>query len=177
VEERTLHPERVKARHERYRATHRVSSYRYPEAELRYRQRHPERIKQRSRAWYLANKEKVKARAAKWASENRERRKEIGRKSYHAYPEKARALRDRRRALLASASGCYTAQDVKIQLKLQRNRCYWCGTRLGTDYHIDHVIPLCRGGSNGRENIVISCASCNLRKNKKMPEEFAGRLL
>ena len=44
-------------------------------------------------------------------------------------------------------------------------------------YHVDHVIPLSKGGSDGRENIVISCPSCNMSKKDKMPEVFAGRLL
>ena len=30
--------------------------------------------------------------------------------------------------------------------------------------HVDHVVPLARGGSNGRENLQILCAACNLAK-------------
>jgi len=43
--------------------------------------------------------------------------------------------------------------------------------------HADHYIPLAKGGSNRRENIVCSCASCNLSKNDKLPEDFIGRTL
>jgi 5-methylcytosine-specific restriction endonuclease McrA len=41
------------------------------------------------------------------------------------------------------------------------------------------VVPLSRGGSNGPENIVIACPTCNLAKKDKMPHEWpeGGRLL
>lgn len=32
---------------------------------------------------------------------------------------------------------------------------------------IDHVIPLCKGGSDDLENLVIACMSCNSRKGSK----------
>jgi len=41
-------------------------------------------------------------------------------------------------------------------------RCYWCGSRV--EFHfstLDHVIPISRGGSNGDENLVLSCLECN----------------
>jgi 5-methylcytosine-specific restriction endonuclease McrA len=35
---------------------------------------------------------------------------------------------------------------------------------------------LSRGGGNGPENLVISCATCNVRKNDRLPHEMAWRL-
>lgn len=102
--------------------------------------------------------------------------------AYHAeyhrrYPEKLKARKARRRAREAGAPGQYTAADVRRQLRAQRGRCYWCGAKLGDDYHVDHVIPLAKGGSNGPENIVCACGPCNLSKGDKMPADFAGVLL
>lgn len=55
--------------------------------------------------------------------------------------------------------------------------CRWCGcaVRKATDakdrapdtIHLDHVIALARGGSQGIENTVVSCARCNLRRGAK----------
>lgn len=44
---------------------------------------------------------------------------------------------------------------------------------------VDHVVPLVKGGSNGPDNLVIACSTCNLRKNDKLPHEWpeGGRLL
>jgi len=58
--------------------------------------------------------------------------------------------------------------------------CYWCNIKLDNNYHIDHYVPLSKGGEHTISNLVISCPSCNLRKNAKDPYEFAltkGRLL
>jgi 5-methylcytosine-specific restriction endonuclease McrA len=43
--------------------------------------------------------------------------------------------------------------------------------------HFDHVIPVCQGGSNTAENVVIACSDCNLRKNGRTPEEVGLSLL
>jgi 5-methylcytosine-specific restriction endonuclease McrA len=73
--------------------------------------------------------------------------------------------------------GTHTAADVAAQRARQRGRCYWCHEKVGKSYHVDHVMPLALGGSNGPENIVIACISCNLRKSAKHPMDWAGRLL
>lgn len=41
---------------------------------------------------------------------------------------------------------------------------------------VDHVVPLIKGGGNGPENIVVACATCNLKKGAKLPHEFSERL-
>ena len=50
-------------------------------------------------------------------------------------------------------------------------RCYWC--RQDVDYlEIDHVIPVSRGGTNERENLVASCKVCNADKGSKLIHEW-----
>jgi len=48
-------------------------------------------------------------------------------------------------------------------------RCQYCGSvgRLT----LDHVVPKSRGGDSVWENVVASCAPCNLRKGDRLPEE------
>jgi len=36
--------------------------------------------------------------------------------------------------------------------------------------HVDHIIPLARGGANELRNYEALCPECNLRKGAKMPE-------
>jgi len=62
----------------------------------------------------------------------------------------------------------------------QPKRCYWCGGKCSRNYHVDHYIPLSRGGKHEVSNLVIACQTCNLRKHAKDPLDFAkevGRLL
>ena len=71
----------------------------------------------------------------------------------------------------------FTVRDVELQRKAQNNHCWWCSKALKDTYHIDHRIPLSRGGSNSAENICLTCPTCNLSKNNKLPWEWNGRLL
>lgn len=49
--------------------------------------------------------------------------------------------------------------------------CVYCEKTLESYHEVtyDHVVPLSRGGSNGWENIVSACTSCNNRKGNHMP--------
>lgn len=52
-------------------------------------------------------------------------------------------------------------------------RCYLCGKiTLQGERHVDHVIPLSRGGAHVSSNLAIACAVCNESKNNRTPEEY-----
>ncbi len=58
----------------------------------------------------------------------------------------------------------------------QDRRCMYCGVRkLLVNFHIDHKIPVVRGGSNDMGNLQLLCRSCNLRKGNQTDEEFRNR--
>jgi 5-methylcytosine-specific restriction endonuclease McrA len=48
--------------------------------------------------------------------------------------------------------------------------CVYCGTK-GGRLTLDHVVPRSRGGDSVWENVVTSCAPCNLRKGDRLLEE------
>ena len=54
-------------------------------------------------------------------------------------------------------------------------RCVYCGTAAGR-LTLDHVIPRSRGGDSSWENVVTSCAPCNLRKGDRLPHEIKMEL-
>lgn len=45
--------------------------------------------------------------------------------------------------------------------------CYWCDKEIEGKVHIDHIIPKVIG-KNNQDNLIISCAGCNLSKNKNI---------
>ena len=52
-------------------------------------------------------------------------------------------------------------------------KCGYCGADFAdTDLSIDHLMPLCRGGSDVIENLIPSCISCNCSKRDKTLEEY-----
>ena len=55
-------------------------------------------------------------------------------------------------------------------------RCAYCGCELDfNDFHIDHLIPLSKGGTNGK-NRVPSCPLCNLCKHDLDLEDFRKKI-
>lgn len=131
-----------------------------------------------------ANKEKIRDRdreyRRKWREENREAYRERMRRWSGENPE-ARAAHSRtRKARVRGAKGTHTAEDVAELKVLQRNTCAYCPQKLNDCYHVDHITPLSRGGSNSRENLQLTCPGCNMSKSARDPLEFAqslGRLL
>ena len=55
------------------------------------------------------------------------------------------------------------------------HKCVYCGST--GKLTLDHVLPRSRGGDSVWENVVSSCAPCNLRKGNRTPEEVQMRLL
>lgn len=169
-----------------------------------YRDRNREKLRAKGRSDYRKNEEKYSAyrstpeyktrksaydKARYWADPEHSR--EIRRQYRIKYPERVaesdkrkRANRERRlpiernmRAIRAGAPGKHTAEDIALQLKSQRGKCWWCGRKIVGRYHVDHRVPLARGGSNDPGNLVISCPECNQSKHAKFPHEWNGRLL
>ena len=118
-----------------------------------------------SRKWRLkaGSPDKIRAWGLRWRTNN---------------PEKIRARNERRRALKMNAKGIGIPFDEQAQLRRQKFRCYYCDCKLDK-YHIDHIVPLSRGGTEYPDNKVLACPQCNLRKHDKMPHEWVdgGRLL
>jgi hypothetical protein len=55
------------------------------------------------------------------------------------------------------------------RLVVQRagGRCEYCGlSQEGQEarFHVDHVVPVVRGGATVEENLALACVSCSLRK-------------
>lgn len=56
-------------------------------------------------------------------------------------------------------------------LKRDGEICRYCQGTEGP-FHIDHIVPVSRGGSNHDENLCVACAPCNLRKSAKVGGEW-----
>jgi hypothetical protein len=49
--------------------------------------------------------------------------------------------------------------------------CQYCGSK-APDGHVDHIIPLSRGGTDSVDNLLWSCAFCNISKGAKSLDEW-----
>ena len=56
---------------------------------------------------------------------------------------------------------------------LSQNECSYCHyTLLYAKKHIDHIIPVSRGGTNDNSNLCICCSWCNEQKQDKTGDEY-----
>lgn len=55
--------------------------------------------------------------------------------------------------------------------------CAYCTVDCSDKPTIDHIVPLCRGGGNTLNNLVIACYSCNQEKGNKLVTEFRPLIL
>jgi len=128
---------------------------------LEWNNNHEAQRRTTSKVWYEAHKDQKIVSARDWKRKN---------------PLAGRINNHRRRVLIKKAIGILTKADIELQYKNQKGQCWWCGVKLSEKYHIDHRVPLSKGGLHDRSNVVLSCAHCNQSKGARLPQEWAGRL-
>jgi 5-methylcytosine-specific restriction endonuclease McrA len=135
-----------------------------------YREANKEKLTEQSKAWRVANKEKIAQDNKAWRAANPERKKANDDAWWRANPEKVKARNSARRARKKAAS-IYLVTDKDIRAIMSKP-CAYCGKQ---SEHLDHVVPLYRGGTHSIGNLVAACATCNLSKGKKLLSEWRYR--
>lgn len=141
------------------------NSEKYRQISKNYKSSHKDSVSGYNAKYYENNSEKEKKRAKVWQTKN---------------PESVKIINKNRRARKRNAEGKYTLEDIKRITTQQNNKCAYCSIELGKIRHIDHIIPLIKGGSNWPNNIQLLCPTCNMRKKAKDPIDFArsfGKLI
>lgn len=84
-------------------------------------------------------------------------------------PNKTATWKQNRRSRELGAHGSFTALEWK-ELQIKFNKCCAiCKTK--TKLTVDHIIPLCKGGTNFIKNIQPLCMPCNSKKHTKIYEQ------
>lgn len=63
-----------------------------------------------------------------------------------------------------------SAERAFVELRAGRN-CEYCKSPMDFTaeiFHIEHIIPLSKGGSNELSNLALSCSGCNMRKSHRV---------
>lgn len=102
---------------------------------------------------------------------NREATLAVNKKWRDSHPENRRLDSARRRAMVRDATVFeVTNQDLAAILRSNDGMCVYCNAQ--AIEHLDHVVPLARGGSNSVGNLVGACGICNMSKGKKLLIEW-----
>lgn len=118
------------------------------------------RARQHMARLYAEDPQRFIDRSQQWRADNREKSRP------------SRLLEnDRRRA---KVRGAYVDRIYrKVVWERDCGICHLCGTVAELDnWHLDHIVPLSRGGMHSYENVAVSHPACNLRKHTKLVSEL-----
>lgn len=146
-----------------------------------YREKNRQIIRERDRLFYVSNSAEIKKYQKYFYEINKDYIK-IRVKEYNkTIIGKAVGKNTRHKRRYQKINGDVTTNQI-LELEQSAKVCYWCNCKINktTKIHIDHYIPLSKGGEHTISNLVVSCATCNQKKQAKDPINFAnsiGRLL
>lgn len=56
-----------------------------------------------------------------------------------------------------------------LEKEFEQNNCFYCGKKLTGNVHVDHFIPWSFVHDDKVWNFVLSCSTCNIKKNNRIP--------
>jgi len=155
---RAVHREEIAAYDRVHNETHRAENAAYMRA---YRKKNPGKEAAAQRAWRESNPEKI-------AAYNETHRDELAarQRAYHAanrerYVEHC-ALRRARKA------GAPRVEKIDRSYIYERDGgiCHICRKKAPRrGFHLDHLVPLSKGGAHTHDNLAVAHANCNLRRH------------
>lgn len=122
------------------------------ERQAAYRATHRQYFRDKVRAWEAAHPEVVR--------------------------ERARANNARRRgAQDCDHPACLVIGATALAWQTNEHVCWMCGAPVfqGGNLHMDHVIPISKGGLHCADNLRPACGPCNLRKGAALKEGPVSR--
>jgi 5-methylcytosine-specific restriction endonuclease McrA len=180
------HPELRRATYDRYLENNREL---IKEHQRTYNSKNLDKASARQRRYYAKFREEnpLPEKIKKTELELSVARYNVNKRYYHKHKEEITVKKDIwrknnmhkfrlyviKRRFLKTNNGVFkvTDQDISRQINRQNNECFWCHEKLDK-LHVDHIIPLTKGGRHSIGNIVISCPKCNLIKSDRLPIEF-----
>ncbi len=137
----------------------------------RYNQENKKRLLAQKRVWRASGPERKRATERRNYAVNHEEIAAMGHERRPAPPEKALAITQRRRARKLGG-GMFVVTDKELRA-MKSKPCYICNS--APSVHIEHIIPVCKGGRWSVGNLAGACAGCNHGKNSMYLIEYRHR--
>lgn len=123
--------------------------------------------------WNKANPGKVQ----QWKDRNRDKIRGYLSVYRQKHPKAHLVNRYQRRLRKKKVGGRLSVGLPQRLFSEQKGLCPYCKTTITIEScHMDHLIPLARGGSHSDLNMQLTCKRCNLKKHAKDPIEFAASM-
>jgi len=135
----------------------------------------PEKHSDNARLWRVKNIDRADENRRKWRRENPERMTFLSKRWRENNPEKQRTIMFNRNSASRGVRLAVKHGLLEEMMNSQSSKCAYCQVNISNEFHVDHLIPVSKGGGNSPENLQLLCPSCNLRKSAMMPEDFIKR--
>jgi hypothetical protein len=174
-------PQKIRRR-ECARRTYAANKKKFAEKNARYRAINAERERSRKAAWYAANPEKrravskawkdtnpekVRAQSAAWYTKNAKKSHAAVAAWYRAHPDAATAKRTLRRVRTFGRARRFSHIE-RTCIRAFYDTARFLKEITGETFHVDHVIPLSKGGLHHPRNLQVLRGVDNLRKGARI---------
>lgn len=152
----------------------------YADRQRKYSLANPDRVRATGRRWSERHAEEVREKSRRWRRTNLERARRNSRQWRKNNPEKHCIRQHLQRARKRGLPNMFTLRDWENCLRYWHNTCAVCGSQLrglsDIETHADHWIPVTYKGADNPGtvpgNMICLCSPCNLRKGKKLPDDW-----
>jgi 5-methylcytosine-specific restriction endonuclease McrA len=138
----------------------------------RYRRKHSRKVREQNRI-YMRNVSRSKKTtwSQRYRDNNREGLRDRGRDHYRSNPERRASCKRNaahRKLRLRGASTVDVKVDRFVVYSRDRGICHLCGLFADIDdFHLEHIVPLSKGGAHCYSNVAVSHPSCNRKKGNR----------
>lgn len=147
----------------------------------KYREENKEKIAECKKEWARKNRERKSNQERAWREKNAKQNREMKKKWYRLNRDRVYSNLLKRR----SQKHFVRFEGIRRKELLDRDNweCQCCGVKVhdksygGNEHrelwdddrkaHIDHIIPISKGGDSTPENLQVLCRTCNLSKRDK----------
>lgn len=124
-----------------------------------------------AREWYADPENRARQLARQATPEWRERRNARRRERYASDPEYRDRVEARKRERVRRLGGRGYRRELPSILMRQLWLCALCGepiNKITPSVHVDHIVPVSKGGGNEVENLQAAHGSCNISKGNRV---------
>lgn len=164
------------------------------EQKLAYMQKYRAENPEVRQGWQERNRKKINAQKREWRRKNRA--KVLAMRQGYEQSERAKELQAIRRRKWAEANPL-RHREIKLAAQYRRVQriggsrisaeelsslledfvCGICSEPIKGSYHLDHIIPVSRGGKHEIGNLQLAHPICNLRKGSYIPDQDGVRVI